>query len=149
MSWVHNADAPCPPTAPPGRGRHRAQKVDSEKSYGRLVRLFALTGGRTEPSRDVFNLITLVTASEKPADTTNTLQPEHSYILQVCSHPTAVIEVAARLGLPVSVIKVILCDMLDAGSITARPPRDTTTGQQPDAPDIALLKRVREGLARL
>ncbi|MCX4515817.1 DUF742 domain-containing protein [Streptomyces sp. NBC_01619] len=113
------------------------------------MRLFALTGGRTEPSRDIFNLITLVAASEKQAATANTLQPEHSYILQVCSRPTAVIEVAARLGLPVSVIKIILCDMLEAGSITARPPRETTPGRPPEAPDIALLKRVREGLARL
>ncbi|AVH58017.1 MULTISPECIES: DUF742 domain-containing protein [Streptomyces] len=116
---------------------------------GRLVRLFTLTGGRTQPTRDVFTLITLVTAVEQSAHPVGrALQAEHLRILRLCPRPVAVVELAAQLDLPVSVLTIMLCDLLEVGLITARPPVQAAAASN-GSPGIALLQRVRDGLARL
>ncbi|MBX9363324.1 DUF742 domain-containing protein [Streptomyces massasporeus] len=112
---------------------------------GRLVRPFALTGGRTRPSRADFTLISTVTAVDPPPVTVARCQPEHSRILRLCAEPVAVAELAARLDLPVSVVVILLCDLLEAGRITVRPPRPVSR----TTPDLDLLQKVRDGLGRL
>ncbi|MCX3290457.1 DUF742 domain-containing protein [Streptomyces sp. NEAU-H22] len=112
---------------------------------GRLVRPFALTGGRTRPSRADFTLISTVTAVDPPPVTAARCQPEHSRILRLCAEPVAVAELAARLDLPVSVVVILLCDLLEAGRITVRPPRLVSR----TTPDLDLLQKVRDGLGRL
>ncbi|SEQ69510.1 Protein of unknown function [Streptomyces sp. yr375] len=117
---------------------------------GRLVRPFTITGGRTEPSRNIFTLITIVTAtaaataSGGAGGTASGLQLEHQRALELCTVPAAVAEISAHLDLPVTVTKILLSDLLDQGIITATPPAQGLSG-----PDIALLQRVREGLAKL
>lgn len=112
---------------------------------GRLVRLFTLTGGRTRPSRADFTLITTVAAVDPPPAWADRLQPEHARVLKLCARPVAVAEIAARLDLPVSVVVILLCDLLEEGRITARRPHPVSHG----APDLELLRKVREGLGRL
>ncbi|MFD5495770.1 DUF742 domain-containing protein [Streptomyces sp. GDS52] len=112
---------------------------------GRLVRPFTLTGGRTRPSRADFTLITTVTAVDPQPEAAARPQPEHTRILRLCAEPVAVAEIAARLDLPMSVIVIMLCDLLEAGRITVRPPHHVTR----TAPDLDLLQKVRDGLGRL
>ncbi|MFJ8791965.1 DUF742 domain-containing protein [Streptomyces sp. NPDC102462] len=112
---------------------------------GRLVRPFTLTGGRTRPSRADFTLITMVTAVEPQPAWAGRLQPEHTRILKRCARPIAVAELAAHLDLPVSVVVILLCDLLEDGRITARPPHPVS-GR---TPDLELLRKVRDGLGRL
>ncbi|GHH91929.1 DUF742 domain-containing protein [Streptomyces capillispiralis] len=114
-------------------------------SAGRLVRPFTLTGGRTRPSRADFTLITTVTAVDPQPQAAGRPQPEHLRILRLCERPLAVAELAARLDLPVSVVVIMLCDLLEAGRITARPPHPVNR----TTPDLDLLQKVREGLGRL
>ncbi|MET9156072.1 DUF742 domain-containing protein [Streptomyces griseoflavus] len=114
-------------------------------SAGRLVRPFTLTGGRTRPSRADFTLITTVTAVDPQPAGGPRPQPEHLRILRLCAEPVAVAEIAARLDLPVSVVVIMLCDLLEAGRITAHPPHPVTR----NTPDLDLLQKVREGLGRL
>lgn len=111
----------------------------------RMVRAFTLTGGRTQPSRDVFTLITLVTTLDLPLPSVgHGLQPEHMRILRMCAQPLAVAEISAYLDLPVSVTTILLSDLLEQGRILARPPVHLA-----ESPRIALLQKVRNGLARL
>ncbi len=124
--------------------RAAASEVSGGDPTGRLVRPFTLTGGRTRPSRADFTLITLVTAVDPPPPAAVRLQPEHLRILRHCARPVAVAELAAHLDLPVSVIVIMLCDLLEAGRITVHPPREVS-----GAPDMELLQKVRDGLARL
>nr|WP_107908356.1 DUF742 domain-containing protein [Streptomyces chartreusis] len=112
---------------------------------GRLVRPFTLTGGRTRPSRGDFTLITTVTAVDPPPERAPRPQPEQVRILRRCARPIAVAELAAHLDLPVSVVAIMLCDLLEAGLITVHPPHPVT----PRTPDLDLLQKVREGLGRL
>lgn len=114
-------------------------------TFGRTVRAFTLTGGRTQPSQDVFTLITLVTTTDLPIPSVgHGLQPEHLRILRLCARPLAVAEVAAHLDLPVSVTTILLSDLLDQGRIHAQPPIHAV-----HSPEVALLQKVRDGLARL
>ncbi|MEF9907314.1 DUF742 domain-containing protein [Streptomyces sp. P9-A2] len=112
---------------------------------GRLVRPFTLTGGRTRPSRADFTLITTVTTVEPQPVEAARLQPEHTRILRLCAEPLAVAELAARLDLPMSVVVIMLCDLLEAGRIIVRPPHHVTRTK----PDLDLLQKVRDGLGRL
>lgn len=111
---------------------------------GRLVRPFTLTGGRTRPSRADFTLITSVTAVHPPPAGLRRPQPEQARILRLCAEPIVVAELATRLDLPVSVVVIMLCDLLEAGRITTRPPRPVS-----GPPDMDLLQKVRDGLGRL
>jgi hypothetical protein len=118
--------------------------VSGGEAAGRLVRPFALTGGRTRPDRSDFSLITTVSAVDpQPAWTART-QPEHTRILRLCEKPVAVAELAAHLDLPVSVVSIMLCDLLAAGRITVHEPRPVS-----GTPDMGLLQKVRDGLGRL
>ncbi|MET7680766.1 DUF742 domain-containing protein [Streptomyces sp. NPDC005423] len=112
---------------------------------GRLVRPFTLTGGRTRPSRADFTLITTVTATDPPPPRAPRPQPEQARILRLCGEPLAVAEVAAHLDLPVSVVVIMLCDLLEADLITAHPPHPVSR----TSPDLDLLQKVRDGLGRL
>jgi hypothetical protein len=116
-----------------------------DTAAGRLVRPFTLTGGRTRPSRADFTLITTVTAVDPPPPTAARPQPEQLRILRRCDRPLAVAELAAHLDLPVSVIVIMLCDLLEAGLITVHPPHPVS----PRTPDLDLLQKVRDGLGRL
>ncbi|MEU3794928.1 DUF742 domain-containing protein [Streptomyces fructofermentans] len=111
---------------------------------GRLVRPFTLTGGRTRPSRADFTLITSVTAVNPQPERAARPQPEHARILRLCAKPVVVAELAAQLDLPVSVVCILLCDLLEAGRITARAPRPISRTS-----DMDLLQKVRDGLGRL
>lgn len=84
-------------------------------------RLYTLTGGRSRPATDDFDLVTLVVSESDPAPG---MQSEHAAILRVCRTPTAVVELSAFLRLPVSITKILLSDLLAAGRITARHPRN-------------------------
>ncbi|WP_189309108.1 DUF742 domain-containing protein [Streptomyces brasiliensis] len=119
--------------------------MDGGDAAGRLVRPFTLTGGRTRPSRADFTLITTVTAVDPPPARAGQPQPEHARILKLCARPIAVAELAAHLDLPMSVVVILLCDLLEDGRITARPPHPVS----PTAPDLGLLRKVRDGLGRL
>jgi len=118
--------------------------VSQGDAAGRLVRPFTLTGGRTRPSRADFTLITSVTAVDPQPARAPRPQPEHSRILRLCARPVVVAELAGALDLPVSVVSIMLCDLLEAGRITVHPPRSTSR-----TPDLDLLQKVRDGLGRL
>jgi hypothetical protein len=107
-------------------------------------RLYTLTGGRSRPSRDCFDLVTLVVSEAEPAQG---MQSEHAAILRMSRRPVAVVEIAADLRLPVSITKILLSDMLDAGWIGVRHPQSAPGTAQ--LPDQNTLEKVLVGLRDL
>ncbi|MBA9006891.1 MULTISPECIES: DUF742 domain-containing protein [Thermomonospora] len=84
-----------------------------------LVRPHVVTGGRAHPTRNIFDLVTLVIAA--PGDPAAQLTPEQRRIVRLCQGGAlSVAEVAGHLSLPVSVVKVLLSDLVDSGHITTR-----------------------------
>ncbi|HSA49949.1 MAG TPA: DUF742 domain-containing protein [Yinghuangia sp.] len=115
-----------------------------DEDAGPVVRSFATTGGRTRPSRDEFNLITLIINAGED-DALPGLEPEHRSILRLCTgSPLSVAEISAKLNLPPTVVKVLLGDLLDMGAIRTRAPIALA-----EAPDIHVLQAVLDGIRRI
>ena len=55
------------------------------------------------------------------------LQFEHAAILEVCSHPISVAEVAARIGVPLGVAQILVGDLADAGLVRVHEATPTAT----------------------
>lgn len=82
-------------------------------------RLYTVTQGRTAGDDHSFDLVSIIVSESDPVPG---MQSEHVKILRICRNPTAVVEIAAMLELPVSVLKVLLLDLRDRGKITVRHP---------------------------
>jgi hypothetical protein len=123
-------------------------------------RLYTVTGGRSRADQDSVDVVTLIVSESAP---TAGMQSEYVSILQLCGKPMAVVELSAHLGLPVSVVKILVSDLLRAGQVSARHPpaaqglprlpqrapsrRGVAT--PPPLPDPAFLKEVLIGLEKL
>ncbi|MCX4966062.1 DUF742 domain-containing protein [Streptomyces sp. NBC_00654] len=111
-----------------------------DDAAGRLIRPYTVINGRTRPSAtlDLLSLI-MATGSEPRGH----LGPEHTEALALCREPMSVAEIAALLRLPAVVTKVLLCDLVDCGAVTAHAPafHDLPT-------DRSLLEAVLDGLRR-
>ncbi|BCK56720.1 DUF742 domain-containing protein [Nocardia wallacei] len=111
-------------------------------------RLYTLTGGRSKPDIEAFDLVTLVVSECDPAPG---MQSELAAILDLCRAPTAVVEIAAELRLPVGIATILLADLLAAGKITVRHPRPAAElpGTWASVTDAATLEKVLVGLRKL
>lgn len=107
-------------------------------------RLYTVTGGRSSADESSLDLVTLIVSECEP---NSGMQSEHARILDMCRQPMAVVEISSDLVLPVSVVKILLCDLLDTGRITARHPQAATP--QTQLPDPETLKQVLVGLHKL
>ncbi|MET0191291.1 MAG: DUF742 domain-containing protein [Pseudonocardia sediminis] len=106
----------------------------------RAVRPYVVTGGRTR-ARMELRIETLVTATAGPghADV-----GERRSVLELCSRPRSVSEVAALTKVPLGVARVLIGDLAGEGRLRVHVGVDAATG-----PDMALLDRVLSGLRRL
>ncbi|KAB8196777.1 DUF742 domain-containing protein [Nonomuraea phyllanthi] len=107
-------------------------------------RLYMVTGGRSDVTDDGLDMVTLIVSE---CDPTPGMQSEHARILRLCKNPTAVVEISSELRMPVSVVRILLCDLLDMGRITARTPRQAPARTR--LPDPEMLKQVLVGLQNL
>ncbi|MFF3429489.1 DUF742 domain-containing protein [Streptomyces sp. NPDC002602] len=105
-------------------------------------RLYVITGGRSGSSTSTrLDLVTLVVAKAGARPET---QPEHASILRMCQAPLSVAEISAYVGLPVSVVTVLIGDLLAGKQVQVRPPVPVAK-----LPDIALIEAVIDGLQKL
>ncbi|MBO0823463.1 MAG: DUF742 domain-containing protein [Actinobacteria bacterium] len=113
-----------------------------DRHPGPVVRPYALTRGRTEPSGDAIDLLALVTVTEASADEF-VLEPEYLAVLRHCQQPTPVADIASDLDLPLGVVRILLSDMREHGLITIGTP------VQGRITDLRVLKDVADALRRL
>jgi len=106
-------------------------------------RLYTITGGRSEAT-DELDLVSLIVSECEPA---RGMQSEHVRILELCRRPAAVVEIAAELRLPVTVVRILVGDLLAMAKVTARHPRSAPTVAA--LPESALLLEVLDGRRKL
>lgn len=115
-----------------------------------MVRPYAVTGGRTEPvDGEPLDLMAVVVAAGPPPEHGNAgdglrLTPEHRRILALCRRRSTVADVAADVGLPVGVVRVLLADLIQDGSVTVVRPRPA--GEQASGD---MLQEILNGLRAL
>lgn len=134
------------PDATPRRASLAESVVDEPPSAGYrapAVRPYLWTHGRTKVSRS-FAIETLVsTRARHPAEMAR-LRLEHRAPAELCRHTRSVGEVAAILSVPLGVACVLIDEMADLGIVVVHA-RSALDGP----PELALLRRVRDGLQRL
>jgi hypothetical protein len=106
-------------------------------------RLYTITGGRSEAPDDL-DLVSLIVSECEPA---RGMPSEHVRILELCRRPAAVVEIAAELGLPVTVVRILVGDLLAMEKVTARHPRAAPAVAE--LPESSLLLEVLDGLRNL
>jgi Protein of unknown function (DUF742) len=112
--------------------------TEDPRQDGRVVPVYAVTGGRTRAGEHDLPIEAVVTATD--ADGIEDLQPEYRAILDLAHAPVALVEVAAGLGVPIGVARVLVSDLAEAGHIAVHTPEYT------DGPPPQVLARLLDGL---
>jgi hypothetical protein len=121
---------------------HGERWMDQEA--GPVVRLYALTKGRTLPNGGAsFGLIDVVVATGQRPSEHFRLGPEHRRILSICRRPMPVVDLTSEIDLPLGVVRVLLGDLTGEGLIKI------ISAQQQPVPDQSLLRMVLNGLESL
>lgn len=121
----------------------RGSEAWFDDAAGPLVRPYAVTRGRTRSGRTELDLVTLVVALQ-PEIHAKTVEPEYATVLWVCAHPLSVAEVAAKVDLPLCVVKVLLSDLIERNYVIYRTGWGSTR-----APDMDTMQKVLDGIRRL
>lgn len=108
----------------------------------RLVRPYLITGGRTRPVDDL-PLEAMVQSTEAATTEANRLRFEPRRVVELCDEPLSIAEVAARLGLPLGVARVLVADLVADQLLRVHL---TATA---DGPNVDLLERLLDGLRRV
>jgi hypothetical protein len=87
---------------------------DENPAHSRLVRPYMVTRGRTAPRGLLVE--TMVQARPSGGDE---LIDESRRVFDLCTRPTAIAEVAARLGLPIGIAQVLVSDLVAEGRLEA------------------------------
>jgi hypothetical protein len=111
---------------------------------GPVVRPYTLTGGRSRPFTSGLGLLTHVEALYAPEADLVSLQPEQRTILSLTRTALSLAELAARLDLPVGVVRVLIGDLLQANLVST-----FEADAAIRAPDDHILQAVIDGLRAL
>jgi hypothetical protein len=128
------AASTSPPPAPP------LPELEPVEGGSAFVRPYVFTRGRTRAALDL-SIETLVSAV--PGASTAGLGGEHHAVLALCGQSRSVAELAARVGVPLGVARVLVGDLATAGAVAVH----HGTGEA--GPDLELMQRVLSGLRRL
>ncbi|WP_435273625.1 DUF742 domain-containing protein [Streptomyces parvulus] len=113
------------------------------------VRTYTLTRGRTKP-RHLLGLDTVLEAG--PGRPGPAQAEECAQILTLCrAHRRSVTELAGRLGRPVTAVKVLVSDLLDADALVVpviAPYAASSPDDSDDGPSTQLLAALTAGLKR-
>ncbi|MEV7006092.1 DUF742 domain-containing protein [Streptosporangium sp. NPDC051022] len=107
-----------------------------------MVRLYAVTGGRTAPTTRL--AMEALVSSATSARLGLSYIREYRAISELCHQIRSVAEISALLGIPLGVARVLISDMESEGLVRVHHPHSDARG-----PDRVLLERVLSGLHRL
>jgi Protein of unknown function (DUF742) len=135
---------------PPGAGRpDEPSDITDAFGPGRMVRPYALTGGRTRPANDIA-IEAQITATPIADGQRSALTAEQRAIVDLCEHPVSLAEIAAHARLPLGVVRVLVADLREDGLlVTGSALGDAGPDAPPPPNDINLLERVLHGLRSL
>ncbi|WP_405179792.1 DUF742 domain-containing protein [Nocardia sp. NBC_01377] len=92
-----------------------------DEDAGPLVRLYAVTHGRSDNARPELDMLTLVVNASTGVRSRRP-DPEYAEILRLSRTALSVAEVAAHLNLPLNSTKILVGDLIDDGQLKYRSP---------------------------
>ncbi|RDG36377.1 DUF742 domain-containing protein [Streptomyces corynorhini] len=108
------------------------------------LRPYVITKGRSRPTRNTVGVETLLVAADPPRELPVSATREERALVRMCERLLSLVEAAAHLELPVSLVKVLASDLVDSGHLSAR-----SGVPQAVLPEPQLLQEVLDGLRRL
>jgi hypothetical protein len=102
--------------------RPQVQGAEADDGDDAFIRPFIVTGGRTRPLHDGLRIETLAWAT--PAALSAPLRFEQRAIVELAQRPISIAEVAARLGVPLGVARVLVADLYTDNRITLHEPTE-------------------------
>ncbi|MEV0252047.1 DUF742 domain-containing protein [Nocardia sp. NPDC050712] len=113
---------------------------------GPVVRLFAVTRGRSETRRTDIDMLTLVVTSD--FGVLRRHEPEYAAIVRLARQPQSVAELAAQLRLPITTTKILVGDLIGDGVLDFRAPVATAESGVGTG-DIGMLRALLAGIRAL
>jgi len=108
---------------------------------GRLIRPYAMTGGRTNVTSEI-GLETQIQATTRAMQQVNAYRWETAKVVELVQAPMALIEIAARMEIPIGVARVLVADLVDDGAVMLHSPIKTQNF-------ASLLESVLDGVRNL
>ncbi|MEU6576462.1 DUF742 domain-containing protein [Streptomyces sp. NPDC046805] len=118
-----------------------------EDETGSMVRPYTVTGGRTRPSdRHPIDLMSQITALDADAGRPGVDHARAALLDLVRRGPRPVVELAADADLPLTVVRVLLGDLAEAGLVRVDAPRHVLSGGPATDPELLreIIERLRE-----
>lgn len=115
-----------------------------EPFHPRFIRPYVLTRGRTRASGPTLALEANVSTTDRAAELVVGSTPESRRIVELCRPPMSLAELAARLLLPIGVVRVLVGDLLVARALVL----DDAVPDNPGT-DIRLLEKLLDGIRAL
>ena len=106
---------------------------------GRVVPIYAVTGGRTRSTERDLPIESIVTATDRGS---YDLEPEYRTIVRMAVRPVTLVEIGAVLGVPLGVARVLVGDLAASGHLAVHGAPSTADGN----PTPEILTRLLEGL---
>lgn len=122
-------------------GAHRYRDWTDD---GPLVRDYMITAGRTRGTPISATALVAAVPPDPGGSPVVGLNPEHLSVLALCRRPVALAEIAGRLGLPLSMVRVLLDDLSTRRLVTITGPEHDQRGPRP-----AVLREALTGLRAL
>jgi hypothetical protein len=108
------------------------------------LRPYVITQGRARPSRNTIGIDTLLVVMETDKPLPVSASRQTRALLRMCTGLLSLVEAAAYLELPVSIVSILASDLVDSGHLHARSGIPPATG-----PGRDVLEEVLNGLRRL
>lgn len=114
---------------------------DEAEEGDEVVRSFMVTNGRVRAQAEELAIETLVTATPGGRARGSSLKFERRQIVEEIVEPMAIVEIAARLQLPLRAVMVLVSEMVDDGLLAVSSVVHTA--------DRALLVQIRQAINAL
>ena len=127
----------------------KIEHTTSARTEGRLIRPYTMTGGRTGADQPYIALEALVRATPSGVRNKHQFRWEAARIIDVSLHETAIVEIAARLELPIGVVRVVVADLAHRGAVQISEPPSDIPASLEGYTYTTLLQKVLDGIKSL
>jgi hypothetical protein len=124
------------------------EEASHQGASDRVVPVYAFTRGRTRSAGEELPIEALVTATELALQRERdpALPVEWRTIIGMCSGPMSIAEIGIGLRVPITVARVLVGDLTNAGYLSVH---STGTSSGDEGPGQAILGRLIDGLRAL